>query len=30
MGNDRLPFEAVGLLSAHAFPYMKDTDGSVR
>ena len=24
MMNDRLPFEAVGLLSAHKFPYVKD------
>ena len=24
--NDKLPFEAVGLLSAHKFPCMKDAD----
>ena len=28
MANDTLPFEVVGLLSAHAFPYVKDADGS--
>ena len=29
MMNDRLPFEAVGLLSAHKFPYVKDADDLV-
>ena len=27
--NDKLPFEAVGLLSAHKFPYVKDADDLV-
>ena len=29
MGNDRLPFKAAGLLSAHSSPCVKDADGSV-